>query len=106
DKSYQFDALLGRADVYGKSPQPDQLAKSIEDFERVLADSDDKGQREFSLYRIVQVFMAKGEYEAVAKRANEYLNRDEAAGPAHGFTKYSAEIGYILAQSFEKRNMT
>ena len=106
DQSYRFDALLGRADVYGKSKLPEQLAKSIEDFERVFADSDDKGQREFSLYRIIQVLMEKGDFEGAAKRANEYLNRDPAIGAVNGFTKYSAEIGYILAQSFEKRKMT
>ncbi len=105
DKSYRFNALLGRADVYGKSQQADQLVKSIEDFERVLADSDDKSQREFSLYRIIQVLMAKGDHEAAAKRANEYLNREAAAGPVHGFTKYSAEVGFLLAQTFEKRNL-
>lgn len=105
DKSYRFNALLGRADVYGKSQQADQLLKSLEDFELVLAESDDKVQREFSLYRIVQVLMEKGDFEAAAKRANEYLNREAEAGPAHGFKKYSAEIGFILAESFEKRNL-
>lgn len=106
DQAYRFDALLGRADVYGKSKSADELAKSIEDFERVLSDSDEKSQREFSLYRIIQVLMDKGDYEGAAKRANEYLNREPSAGAVHGFTKYSAEVGYILAQSFEKRNLT
>lgn len=106
DQSYRFYALLGRADVFGKSKQPDQLAKSIEDFERVLADSDDNWQREFSLYRIVQVHMAKGDFAEAAKRANEYLNRDPGAGTVHGFSKYSAEVGYLLAQCFEKQNLT
>ncbi|MES2980939.1 MAG: tetratricopeptide repeat protein [Verrucomicrobiota bacterium] len=105
DQAYRFDALLGRADVYGKSKLPDELAKSIEDFERVLSDSDEKSQREFALYRIIQVLMEKSDYEGAAKRANEYLNREPANGAVHGFTKYSAEVGYILAQSFEKRNL-
>lgn len=105
DQAYRFDALMGRADVFGKSTLPDELAKSIEDFERVLADSDDKGQREFALYRIIQVLMGKGDFEGAAKRANEYLNREPANGAVHGFKKYSAEVGYLLGQSFEKRNL-
>ena len=105
DQAYRFDALLGRADVYGKSKLPDELAKSIEDFERVLSDSDDKGQREFSLYRIIQVLMEKGDFAGAAKRANDYLNRDPNGGPTLGFTKFSAEVGFLLAQSFDKRNM-
>lgn len=106
DKQYQFDALLGRADVYGKSTQPDHLAKAIQDFERVIAESGDKDQSEFSLYRIVQVLISKGEYEAAAKRANEYLNADPAAGPVLNYSRYRADVSFLLAQSFEKRNMT
>lgn len=106
DKQYQFDALLGRADVYGKSPQPDQLAKAIEDFERVIADSGDKDQSEFSLYRIIQVLISKGDFEGAAKRANDYLNTDPAAGPVLNYSKFRADVSFLLAQSFEKRNMT
>lgn len=106
DQSYRFAALLGRADVYGNSSQDADLAKAIEDFERIFADSDDKVQREFALYRIIQVLMAKGSFEEVSKRANQYLNRDANDGAVLGFTKFAPEVGYMLAQSFEKRNMT
>jgi len=106
DQSYRFAALLGRADVYGNSSQASDLNKAIEDFERVLADSDDKVQREFSLYRIIQILIQKGDHAEAAKRANQYLNRDPNDGPTLGFSKFSAEVGLILAQSFEKRNMT
>ncbi|MFK7850620.1 MAG: tetratricopeptide repeat protein [Akkermansiaceae bacterium] len=103
DNTYQFAALLGRADVYGNSSKNEDLARAVEDFERIFADSDDKGQRDFALYRIVEILMKKGDYAESAKRANEYLNRDEKSGPTHGFNKYSPEVGLMLAQSFEKR---
>ncbi|MEY3396026.1 MAG: hypothetical protein RL346_2263 [Verrucomicrobiota bacterium] len=106
DQSYRFAALLGRADVYGNSGQAADLAKAIEDFERILADSDDKVQREFALYRIIQVLMTKGDFDEVSKRANQYLNRDAKDGAVYGFTKFTPEVGYMLAQSFEKRGMT
>ncbi len=105
DQSYRFAALLGRADVYGNSSQASDLSKAIEDFERILADSEEKAQREFALYRIIQVLMTKGDYEEVSKRSNQYLNRDAAAGPVLNFSKYAPEVGFMLAQSFEKRNM-
>lgn len=105
DQSYRFAALIGRADVYGQSKADADLAKALEDFERIFADSQDKPEREFALYRIIEILMAKGDYAKAAERANQYLNRDEKAGPALGFTKYSPEVGMILAQSFEKRNM-
>lgn len=105
DKSYSFAALLGRADVYGNSQNDEDLSKAIEDFERILADSEEKGQRDFALYRIVQILMKKGNYEEAAKRANQYLNRDEESGPALGFNKYTPDVGLILARSFDERNM-
>jgi hypothetical protein len=41
---------------------------------------------------------------AAAERANQYLDREE--GKSLGFSKYSPQVGLLLAQSFEKRNMT
>lgn len=105
DQSYRFAALLGRADVYGNSTQDADLSKAIEDFERLLADSDDKTQKDFSLYRIIQILMNQKKYEEAAKRANEYLNRDEKSGPTLGFTKYTPDVGLMLAKSFDERKM-
>ena len=105
DQSYRFAALIGRADVYGQSKADADLDKAMEDFERIFSDSQDKAEKEFALYRIVEILMAKGDFAKAAERANQYLNRDEKAGPVLGFTKYSPEVGLILAQSFERRNM-
>ncbi len=105
DQSYRFAALLGRADVFGRSKQDADLAKALEDFERILVDSDEKSEREFALYRIIEILMAKEEYAKAAERANQYLNRDEKAGELLGFNKYSPEVGLMLAQTFEKRGM-
>jgi TolA-binding protein len=104
DKSYMFAALLGRADVYGNSSDDADLAKALEDFERILQDSEEKPQREDALYRIVQILMKKKEYATAAERANQYLDREE--GKSLGFSKYAPEVGLMLAQSFEGRNMT
>lgn len=103
DQSYRFGALQGRADVYGNSPNDADLARAVEDFERILADSDEKAQREFALFRIIEILMNKGDYEEAAKRANQYLDRDE--GKSLGFTKFSPEVGLMLARSFEERGM-
>lgn len=103
DQSYRFAALIGRADVYGQSKAEADLEKALADFERIFTDSQEKGEREFALYRIVQILMAKGDYAKAADRANQYLDREE--GKSLGFSKFSPEVGLILAQSFEKRNM-
>lgn len=103
DQSYLFQALIGRADVYGQSPQEADLDRALSDFERIFSDSQEKAEREFALYRIVEILMKKGDHSAAADRANQYLEREE--GKSLGFTKYSPEVGFMLAQSFEKRNM-
>jgi tetratricopeptide (TPR) repeat protein len=104
DQAYLFQALGGRADVYGQSPQPADLDKGIVDFERIFADSQEKPEREFALYRIIQILMKKGDYAKAAERANQYLDREE--GKSLGFTKYSPEVGLMLAETFDKRNLT
>ncbi len=101
NQSYRFAALLGRADVYGSSSQEADQNRAIEDLERVFADSQDKSEREFALFRIIEILMAKGEYDKAAARANQYLERGE--GKSLGFTKYSPEVGLILARSFAER---
>ena len=104
DQSYMFQALSGRADVYGQSPQAADLDKGILDFERIFNDSQEKPEREFALYRIIQILMKKGDYAKAAERANQYLEREE--GKSLGFSKYSPEVGLMLAESFDKRNLT
>jgi len=101
DQSYMFNALLGRADVNGRSPNAADIDKAIEDFTRVFNDSQEKGQREFSLFRIVELLMLKKDYAKAADQARIYLDRDKT-----GFSRYSAKVGLMLAQSFDNRSMT
>jgi tetratricopeptide (TPR) repeat protein len=101
DQSYRLSALLGRADVYGRSTVAKDIDKGIEDFTRVYADSQDKTEREFSLYRMVELLMAKKDFAKAEEQAKIYLNREKT-----GFSKYSPQVGLLLAKSFEQRKMT
>lgn len=100
DQSYRFAALLGRADVYGKSTNPEDIDKGIEDFTRVYTDSQEKSEREFSLYRISELLMAKKDFSKAAEQAKVYLDREKS-----GFSKYSPQVGLLLAKSYEERKM-
>lgn len=100
DQSYRFAALLGRADVYGKSENAADLDKAIEDFTRVYTDSQDKPQREFALYRMIETLMAKKDYAKAETQARAYLDTKTT-----GFSKYSPKVWFMLAQSFDLRNM-
>ncbi len=105
DQAYRFGALIGRADVYGRSDSSEDLSRAIGDFERIIADSQEAADREFALFRIIEILMKQKKYAEAAERANRYLNRDPAAGDVLNFTTYSAEVGLMLAKSFEERDM-
>jgi len=62
-----------------------------------------KPEREFALYRIIQILMKKGDYAKAAERANQYLDREE--GKSLGLGEYSPQVGLLLAESFDKRNL-
>ena len=98
DQSYRFAALLGRADVYGQSANPTDIDKAIEDFTRVYTDSQEKPQREFSLYRIIELLMARKDFTKAAEQANIYLDREKS-----GFTKFSPQVELLLTKSFEEQ---
>ena len=100
DQSYRFAALLGRADVYGQSTNTEDIDKGIEDFTRVYNDSQEKSEREFSLYRIAELLMAKKDFAKAAEQAKIYLDREKS-----GFSKYSPQVGMLLAHSYEERKM-
>lgn len=101
DQSYRFNALLGRADVYGKSTNAADIDRALEDFARVYADSSEKAQKEFSLYRTVELLMAKRDFAKAEQQAKIYLDREKT-----GFAKFSAQVSLLLARSFDERNMS
>jgi tetratricopeptide (TPR) repeat protein len=96
----RFSALLGRADVFGNSAAAADIDKALADFETVYNESEEKSEREFSLFRIIELLMARKEYATAAEKARIYLDREKT-----GFSKYSATAGLLLARSFEERGM-
>lgn len=102
DPIYHFRALIGRGNVHAASKTPEDIEKAIADFTTVYEESEEKAQREVSLYRIVEMLVAKKAFEEAAKKALVYLDREEG-GP--GFSRYSAQVGLLLAQAFDERKM-
>ncbi len=98
DQSYRFGALFGRGDVLARSADPAELDKAIADFDRVITDSQDKAERESSLFRKIEAQMAKKDYVPAAESAKLYLDREK-----NSFSKYSAQVGFLLAQSYDER---
>jgi len=94
-----FGALLGRADIYGQAKNPADLARGLEDFKRVFEQTEDRTQKEFSLYRMTELLLAKGDYEEASKKAELYLAEKT-------YRKYKPAMKLMLADSYAKRKMT
>lgn len=99
DQSYKFPALFGRADVLADG-NAEELQKAQADLKLVFEESSDRAEKERALYRIIQVEMNAEDYEAAEKSCRLYLDREGL-----NFTQHSAQVGLILAKSYEGRGM-
>jgi tetratricopeptide (TPR) repeat protein len=99
DMDLRFRALMGRGSVNALSNAPGDIDKALADFTIVFEESEDKAQRELALFRVVELLVAKEAYDEANKQALVYLDRE------NGFRKYSADVGMLLALSFDKRKM-
>ena len=86
--------------LFRSSGNQEELAKAEADLRLVFNDSNDRNEKEMSLYRIIQVEMNKGEYEKAEKSCNQYLDRDGL-----NFAQHAPQVGMMLALSYEKRGM-
>jgi tetratricopeptide (TPR) repeat protein len=100
DQAKRFNALIGRGEVYASSGVPAGIDKALADFEAVYKESGEKPDKEIALYRIIELLVAQKEYAKAAEQARVYLDREKT-----GFSKYSAQVGLLLARTFEERKM-
>ena len=98
DKSYSFPALFGRAAVLAVGSKSDQ-AKAIEDFKRVLADAQDRDDKDRALYQMIVTQMAMGDYEAAKENARLYLDREK------GYATHKMDVAMVLAQAYDELGM-
>ena len=95
----EFKALLGIADVLGGSDAPSDNRKALTSLDRVhSAAKDDPESQEKALYRIIEINDKLEDWEAVNKRARQYLDEKH--------TRKVAEVSYLFAKSYDERNLT
>jgi tetratricopeptide (TPR) repeat protein len=101
DSRFRFRGLLGRADIYGQSLAPADMEKSLADFELVYKESQESKDREFALYRMIELLVTKKDFVAAEAKAKLFVDKD------HGFpnSNYSAQVVLMLAKSYEGRGM-
>lgn len=99
DKFGAMKARLGIADVMGRLDSPEDNRKAITMLDEVLERAkDDPKTMENALFRQVEIFAKISDWEGCEKKAREYL--------AAKHTKKTAEVSFLFAVSFDRRNMT
>lgn len=94
----EFKARLGIADVLGRSDNVADNKKAIESLEDIIKRAkDDEKTQENALFRVVEISAKISDWAKCETAARAYLDAKH--------TKKSAEVSYLFALSFDKRNM-
>ena len=100
DGALRFAAMMGRADVFARSGDPQTIRKGIGEYERVIRESGDAGEREFAFYQNIILRIAMKDHAKAAELAGFYLDREKS-----GFSRFVPQVRLCLARTFDERNM-
>lgn len=98
-KDYRFPALFGRAAVLAQGSDAEKK-EAIQDFKRVLKDSDDRGDKDRALFQMIVTQMDIGAHQEAKDNARLYLDREK------GYNSKKPEVGLMLADAYDKLGMT
>ncbi len=94
DQSHKYRAIFGLADVFGHGSSA-QKKEAITLLGRVIADSDDEGDKEEALYLIASLHRDSGDYDKAIETANKYINT-----PSYRRKKLEARM--LLGATYDK----
>jgi len=98
DVAWRNEALLGRADVRVRSAAPEEIDLGIAGFKGIYKESKDAGERGYSMFRIVEALMAKGDFASAVGEAGFYLNE--------GGSEFVPQLRLMLARSYQELGST
>lgn len=99
DKSYQFEALFGRAAVRAKGSEADKK-QAVADMQRVFTDAQDNAVKDRALFQMIVTQMDLGQYEKAKEDARLYLD------PEKGFNTQKPEVAMMLAKCYDEMGET
>ncbi|MGD1978944.1 MAG: tetratricopeptide repeat protein [Akkermansiaceae bacterium] len=94
DKSHMFAAIFGLADVYSRGTSS-QKTEAIKLLKRVIADSDDEGEKEEALYLTATIHADNGKYDDAIAAAKEYLANKR-------YRRHSTDCRMLLGAAHDK----
>lgn len=93
----EFKAMLGKADVLGRSDSLADNKNAVTQLEEVVQRAiEDRKTMSNAMFRMVEISAKMGDWDTVEKHARSYLKEK--------FSKKAAEVSYLFAFSFDKRN--
>lgn len=94
DQSHKYRAIFGLADVLGRGGKAEQ-GEAIALLRRVIADSEDEVDKEDALYLVASLQAARGDYDAAAQTAGEYINNKS-------YRRKKLEARMLMASAYDK----
>ena len=101
DAATKMATLIGRGDMGTRSKVPAEIDLGISDFQKVYTESQNRVERGYALFRIVEALMAKGDFTTAADEAIRYLNRVDAAG-----LEFAPQVRLMFARSLQELKQT
>lgn len=101
DRTTKMAALIGQGDVGTRSKVPAEIEAGIGDFQKVYTESRNKVERGYALFRIVEAWMAKGDFTTAADEASRYLDRADAAN-----LEFAPQVRLMFARSLQELKQT
>lgn len=98
DQSHKFAAIFGLADVNSRGTKA-QKGEAIKLLKQVIADSDERSQKEEALYLTAKIQSESSDYEAAIETAREYINEQS-------YRQYNVPCRMILGESYDKLGRT
>lgn len=100
DPAGRFGALLGRGDLRGRSSAVEEIAMGFDDFNRVFTESKNPGEREYALFRMIELGIAKRDFAKAAAQAGEYLDAEKS-----NFTTFVPQVRFLLAKCYVEQKL-
>lgn len=98
DPTLQHAALLGRGEVRSRSAAAADLGLALEDFIRVISQSENPAERDYASFRRIGLLMTQKKFKEAAEHANAHL--------ILGSGDFSPQVHLMLAQSYHQQDLS
>lgn len=97
DPALRHAALIGRAEVYSRANATADLELALEDFIRVISQSENPAERDYASFRRIGLLMKQEKFKEAGELASSYLQMESG--------DFVPPIRLMLAQSYHQQDL-